>query len=217
MNDSLINDRLVQFMGGAGVIEGRLANDTSHKYGALVTLHPHPLYGGSMDNNVVGAVVRAGQDAGFITLRFNFRGVGRSQGGYDHGVGEQDDVRAALDFLGRRFRPETKVLVGYSFGACIALAYCHRQDHGIDRLFLICPPPSLLQEDLSLGLPVVKQIVLSENDEIAPPEEVKARLPASRAEELIKVIPGADHFLFGKEKEIEDILATLLGEFSDAS
>ena len=75
-----LRERQVEFPGLAGVLQGRVADEASHSTGALLALHPHPLYGGSMDNNVVEAVVRAGQASSLTTLRFNFRGVGFSQG-----------------------------------------------------------------------------------------------------------------------------------------
>jgi len=210
VTSGLPEEKPVEFPGPAGILQGRLSNETSGNRGALIAIHPHPLYGGSMDNNVVEAAVRVGQVCDLITLRFNLRGVGGSQGSYDEGIGEQDDIGAALDFLGQRFSPQTMSLVGYSFGAYVALAYCHRQNHGVDSLFLISPPPFLLPDDLSLDLPVVKKIALGENDEIALAEEVKSRIPTNRAEELIQVIPGADHFFWGKEGEIEKLLVTEL-------
>jgi len=170
-----------------------------------------------MDNNVVEAVVRAGQAGGLATLRFNFRGAGLSEGSHANGVGEQDDVGAALDFLAQRLHPQAKVLVGYSFGAWIALAYCHRPDHGVDSLVLIAPPPFLLDETLSLGLPVVKKILLAEHDEIAPPEEVTARASACGVGDRIDVIADTDHFFSGREADIEHRLSGLLAALNQRS
>jgi alpha/beta superfamily hydrolase len=212
----LLGERSVAFPGPSGVIEGRLANETSDKGVALAVLHPHPLYGGSMDSHVVETAVRAGQGGDLITLRFNFRGVGRSQGRFDHGVGEQDDVGAALDFLEDLFRPKAKILVGYSFGACVALAYCHRKEHGVAHLLLISPPPFLLAQDLSLDLPVIRKIVLGENDDIAPPREVISRIAASRAGEIVELIPGADHFYLGRERDVERLLVGLFESLTHA-
>jgi alpha/beta superfamily hydrolase len=100
---ALVRERQVEFSGRAGLLEGRLGDAASHSTGVLLALHPHSLYGGSKDNNVVEAVVQAGQVSGSTTLRFNFRGVGLSEGSYDNGVGEQDDVGAALDFWSGAF------------------------------------------------------------------------------------------------------------------
>jgi alpha/beta superfamily hydrolase len=96
----------------------------------------------------------------------------------------------------------------------MALAYCHRKDHGVDHLVLISPPPFLLPEDLSLELPVVRKIVLGENDEIAPPKEVKSMVSSGKVEELVEVIPGADHFYLGKEAEAERLLVRLFDAFT---
>ncbi len=163
-----------------------------------------------MDNNVVETIVRAGQACGLSTLRFNFRGVGRSQGVYTEGLGEQDDIGAALRFLEQDVGVETKILAGYSFGACVGLAYCHRPNHGIDHLFLISPPPSLLSKEVSMELSVVRKIVLGEMDELAPMAEVQLQVSTDKREELIHMVPGADHFFGGKEEELEGVLKGFL-------
>jgi hypothetical protein len=201
----LEEERPVEFDGPAGVIEGCVANETSDK-GSLVVLHPHPLYGGRMENNVVETVVRAGLDSNLITLRFNFRGVGHSQGSFDQGTGEQDDVAAALDFKDEKYHSKTKILAGYSFGASVALAYCHREDPGVDHLVLISPPPFLLPEGISFDVPMMRKIVLGENDEIAAPEAVKSMVAPGKLERIVAVISGGDHFYLEKEKELERIL-----------
>jgi alpha/beta superfamily hydrolase len=203
-------EEAVQFPGPDGILEGLLSCGSGTNRGVLVGLHPHPLYGGSMRNNVVETAVRAGQACDLATLRFNFRGVGGSQGHYDEGVGEQDDIMAALSFLNSRFRPEKRIVAGYSFGACIALACCHRADHGIDDLLLIAPPPFLMQTGLSLDRPEVRKVFVGERDDIAPPADVIACLSAARARELIEVIAGTDHFFFGKEEALEGLLVKSL-------
>src|SRR5579875_1176116 len=88
--------------------------------GVLVVCHPHPLYGGSMDNNVVDALCDAALQEGLAALRFNFRGVGRSTGSYDNGEGEQEDVLAAVQAAGDRLSGAAIGLAGYSFGASVA-------------------------------------------------------------------------------------------------
>jgi alpha/beta superfamily hydrolase len=203
MTHDSIKEMGVQFSGPAGLIEGRLGEEARNHDNAMVVLHPHPQYGGSMENNVVVAAVRAGQACGFVTLRFNFRGVCGSEGKYDDGMGEQDDVAAALHYLRAGQSAKTAVLVGYSFGACVGLALCHRAEHGVDHLILISPPPILLPKELSLEIPVVGKIVLGEKDDIAPPEEVQSMVSAQRRKGLIEVIPKADHFFWGREEWLE--------------
>jgi len=97
-------------------IEGRLGGDCAR--GAVVITHPHPLYGGDMDNPVVESVARAYAEKGMATLRFNFRGVGRSQGRYDEGMGEQEDVTGAVAHV-RELGAGSVDLAGYSFGAWV--------------------------------------------------------------------------------------------------
>lgn len=209
----MLRERPIEFPGPVGLLEGRIGDGFPVKKGAVVVLHPHPLYGGSMHNNVVETTVRAAQRASLMTLRFNFRGVSNSQGTYDNGVGEQDDVRAALDFLEEDYHPKALALVGYSFGACIALGYCHRPRHGVDHLILVSPPPFLLSDNLSLEVDVMRKIFLGERDEIAPPEQVMLRISSTKGEQLVEVMPGADHFFGGKEEDLQERLLRILKEY----
>ena len=89
--------------------------------GAAVLCHPHPVYGGTMDNRVVYRAGKAVMEAGLAALRFNFRGVGASTGSYDHGEGEKDDASAAIDYLSAKYSGLPLVLVGFSFGAWVGL------------------------------------------------------------------------------------------------
>jgi alpha/beta superfamily hydrolase len=145
-----------------------------------------------------------------MTLRFNFRGVGRSEGDYSEGDGEQEDVDAALDYLERSFDVGTKVLGGYSFGASVALAYCHKPGNRVDHLLLISPPPFLLPKGLSLEASVVRKIIVGDEDQIVPIEDVKSRISSNRVEELVEVIPGADHSFWGREDDLKNRLVRLL-------
>ena len=212
MTHELIREKGVRFSGPAGLIEGRVGQEPGNHAKALVVLHPHPQYGGSMDNNVVATAVRAGQACGFVTLRFNFRGVCGSEGEYGDGLGEQDDVAAALHYLRTGLSVKTAVLLGYSFGACVGLAFCHRAAHGVDHLILISPPPVLMAKELSLEIPVVGKIVLGENDDIAPPEALRSIVSGEKREALIEVIPKADHFFWAREKILEERIRKLLSD-----
>src|SRR5262245_47291491 len=105
-------------------LEGMLAV-SSGAIAAVVICHPHPQYGGDMDNSIVRLVADHLQQAGVATLRFNFRGVGDSEGRYGAGVGEADDARAAVALLRERARVSQVTLAGYSFGAMVALRAGH--------------------------------------------------------------------------------------------
>jgi len=219
----MLKEQRIEFPGPVGRLEGLLGNESAAKNGVVVALHPHPLFGGSMHNNVVETIIRAGQSAGMATLRFNFRGVGQSEGDFSGGNGEQDDIGAGLDFVaGLPARGEpgrtavileglpAVILAGYSFGAVVALAYCHRQGHRADHLLLVSPPPFLLPEGVSLEAGALRKIIVGAEDELAPPQEIKARVSASRQEELIEFIPEANHFFGGKEDDLEKRLVRIL-------
>ncbi|HYR03621.1 MAG TPA: alpha/beta fold hydrolase [Syntrophobacteria bacterium] len=174
----------------------------------VVVTHPHPLYGGDMENGVVESIVRVYRSNGYSTLRFNFRGAGMSQGRYDDGRGEQEDVRSALQFLSSHGK--TKVdLAGYSFGAWVnALAMTTHSP--VNDLLLISPPVAFLDFSAVGFLVPLKLVVAGSHDQFAPPERIRALLPTWNPEARFKVIAGADHFYWGYAEELETILADFL-------
>jgi uncharacterized protein len=185
-------------------LEGRLAMGNGVS-GVIIT-HPHPLYGGTMDNNVVWTAARAFQARHWSTLRFNFRGVGLSSGEYGDGLAETADVQAALAFLGSR-QSGSCHLVGYSFGAAVAgLALV--QGMSAAGIIMIAPPIAMLDMDYLPRVPRLRLIVVGDRDEFCPLpqlEKMFASQPAERRPE-IKVLPGASHFFAGKEKPLYNIL-----------
>src|SRR4030042_1538427 len=104
----------------------------------VVITHPHPLYGGTMHNNVVKAVAAAYQDKGYSTLRFNFRGVEKSEGDFDNGVGEQEDIKAALEYLSHLDKKQLD-LAGYSFGAWVIALGLEKYER-VKRVVMVSPP-----------------------------------------------------------------------------
>jgi alpha/beta superfamily hydrolase len=177
-------------------LEARLAAPAGARAG-LVVCHPHPLYGGDMDNPVVTRAAEVAREVGLATLRFNFRGVGTSTGTHDKGVGEQDDVRAALATLGGKLLPGRLIgLAGYSFGAWVASRVA-AQDTGVSALGLIAPPLAMLPFDVETPGHLDVMLVAGTRDQYCPLAEfdrLAARLPPGRA----ATIDGADHFFFGK-------------------
>lgn len=156
---------------------------------ALV-LHPHPLYGGTMHNKVVYHTAKALEEIGFETLRFNFRGVGASTGGHDHGRGEVDDTRAALDFLLAQ-RPGARHVwvAGFSFGAAIALRFgC--ADARVQRIIAIGTPARGLDGAFLSACDKSLVFIHGAADDLAPLADLE-RLVGPAA---VRVIPGADHF-----------------------
>jgi len=161
----------------------------------LVLCHPHPLYGGDMDNPVIIRAAEVAQALGVSTLRFNFRGVGRSTGTHDEGRGEQDDCSAALASLRSRLAPTSPLgLLGYSFGARIA-AQVGEGRADLDGLALVAPPLAMYSFD---GLPAGRPLLLvaGSRDPYCPVQDL-VKL-AERVGTEPRIIEDADHFFFGK-------------------
>lgn len=171
--------------------------------GAVIT-HPHPLYGGSMHNNVVWAATRALGARGWSTLRFNFRGVGQSTGAYGQGLAEVADVRAAVAYMATR-QPGPVYLVGYSFGAYVA-ARALLEGLKAAGAALISPPFAFMEMEFLPQVPGLNLIVVGAEDDLCPHEALKAMWGNRQPGPEIRVLPGADHFYQGYEEELFRIL-----------
>jgi len=165
--------------------------------GGLVVCHPHPLYGGEMENPVVVRTVEVGWEAGLSTLRFNFRGVGRSGGSHGGGIGERDDARAALEHLAARLPAGLPLgLCGYSFGAAVAAAI-PGAGPPLAALALIAPPLAMLDVAAPAESARHTLVVAGTRDPYCPIDGLEAfvrRVPGARS----VIVDGADHFFFGK-------------------
>lgn len=183
-------------------LEGRFLPGTAGP-GVVIT-HPHPLFGGSMSNNVVWCAERAFQARGWATLCFNFRGVGRSTGSYGEGEAEVEDVVAALDFLKER-TPGPLYLVGYSFGAFVA-GKALLQGAGAEGAVLISPPVAFMEMAWLPQVRRLKLIVAGDRDEIGPLLDLQAMMAAVEPPVRIVAIQGADHFYGGREEDLFKVL-----------
>ncbi len=193
----------IHFLSGNIELEG-LLNISSGVRGVAIT-HPHPLYGGSMHNNVVESLVRVYRQAGYSTLRFNFRGVGSSHGEYSDGTGEQEDVRSALRYLSERGKKVID-LAGYSFGAWVN-ALTRPPVDAVQRMIMVSPPVAFLDFGSAQPIPQLRLVIAGSRDEIAPPELIETTLPNWNPEAQLKIIDGADHFYGGHTGKLESILA----------
>jgi alpha/beta superfamily hydrolase len=182
-------------------IEGML-EIASPARGAVIT-HPHPLYGGDMDNPVVMAVQRAYRRQGISTLRFNFRGVGASEGAFDDGAGERRDVCAALAFLSDRGVTAVD-LAGYSFGAWVNAG----AGGGFQRMVMVSPPVAFIRFDPVAPIPTLQLIVTGGRDEIAPPGMISTCRDQWNPAAAFEVLPDADHFYTGHLRALEDRIAS---------
>jgi uncharacterized protein len=193
--------------GPAGRLEALLNQGDENASHAALVCHPHPLYGGTLHNKVVFHTMKALNSLGFPVLRFNFRGTGLSEGAHDNGVGEVDDVRAALDWLDREFhRP--LIFAGFSFGAAVGLQpACSEQR--VDAV-------------IALGLPVVpaderaydfaflqhctkpKLFVSGARDQFGPRVQLENLLASVPEPKKLALIEGGDHFFEGRLKELRE-------------
>lgn len=188
----------VIFNGPEGRLEGRYQHGVGENPPVAVVLHPHPQHGGNMNNKVVYTLFHTFTKMGFSTLRFNFRGVGRSQGFYDQGQGELSDAASALDWLqGHNPRARACWVGGFSFGAWIALQLLMRRPE-IDGFTTVSPPASAYDFSFLAPCPVSGQVIQGDADDVVPSDSVKKlvdKLSHQRDVEVdYRIIKGADHF-----------------------
>lgn len=188
----------VIFNGPAGRLEGRYHHvKTPHPAIALV-LHPHPQFGGTMNNPVVYALYQEFVKRGFSVLRFNFRGVGRSQGIFDAGIGELSDAAAALDWLQSQNIDASQCwIAGFSFGAWIAMQVLMRRPE-IDGFISVAPPANMYDFTFLAPCPSSGLIINGSADQVAPAADVAKLVERLKAQKGIAIdqttLEGANHF-----------------------
>jgi alpha/beta superfamily hydrolase len=184
---------------------------------AVILCHPHPLYGGSMDNNVILAISSALVEKSIIAFMFNFRGVGSSQGRFGGGVAEKEDVAAAVDWI--KSQPETDNdrlgLAGYSFGATVALPTGCDSDV-IRALALISMPsgPEQISQLKSCKKP--KLIICGTNDTVVPLQQARLMDTEAAEPKQFELISGADHIWWGYEPVLSDKVAEFFDKILNA-
>ncbi len=203
-----MKEEKVFFQAGDVKIEG-LLHDAPGEKGVVVT-HPHPLYGGDMHNNVVETIVQAYQEKGYTTLRFNFRGMGQSEGSYDEGVGEQEDVKAALAYVDGMGKTSID-LAGYSFGAWVNALGLKRFDLA-RRTVMVSPPVNFLDFSFLDYNEKIQLVIGASEDDIGPPAIIKEMIPVWNPEARFSIIQGADHFYWGYNGDIKLIIQEFLEE-----
>jgi len=185
-------ERPVTFSSADGLkLEGLL--DEGGPKGWAVLLHPHPLYGGEMRSAVIEALQKAALREGFSTLRFNFRGVGSSEGSYGEGVREREDLRGAIDYLHSLGEKGPLIVAGYSFGSHVASAVAV-EDERIDGLALISPPLSMDDFGLLGDYAKPKLVVAGDRDFVCPLEDLQGFFSRLSEPKVLKIIQGCDHF-----------------------
>ena len=201
-----MEEKKIFFAANKVQIEGLLSQSPGEA--AMIVTHPHPLYGGNMYNNVVESVIKAYNQAGYTTLRFNFRGVGQSGGSHTSGQAEQEDVLGAIHYLNSLNKTSIN-LIGYSFGAWVIALGINRFPN-ISRAGMISPPVNFIDFGFQGHTPKLHLVITGSQDEFSPPAMLKEMLPTWNPDAKFKIIQGADHFYLGKTGEIEEIIQDFL-------
>jgi len=214
----------VMFTGPEGRLEGRYHQSKEEHAPIALILHPHPQYGGTMNHKVVFSLFHVFVNRGFSVLRFNTRGVGRSQGRFDNGMGELSDAAAALDWL-QAMNADAKScwIAGYSFGAWIGMQLLMRRPE-IDCFISVAPPANSYDFGFLAPCPSSGLIIHGDSDKVAPPKDVQGLVDKLHTQKGItitqKTLKGSNHFFSGAEEQlIEDcsdyLDRRLAGELSD--
>jgi uncharacterized protein len=191
----------VSIAGQAGALEAIAEDPGVESPSYAVICHPHPLYGGTMDNKVVTTVARALQEAGMPTLRFNFRGVGASAGEFDQGVGETADADAVAEWGAARWPGRSLVIAGFSFGGYVALRLAQRR---LPR-HLITIAPAVQGFGASTAVPRCPWLVVQgDADEVVDPSTVIDWVNTLDPKPQLVVLPGVGHFFHGRLRELRD-------------
>ncbi|MCH7864468.1 MAG: alpha/beta hydrolase [Proteobacteria bacterium] len=210
----------VIFNGPEGRLEGRYHHSKHPNAPVALLLHPHPQYGGTMNNKVVYSLYKNFVRRGFSSLRFNFRGVGRSQGRFDNGQGELSDAASALDWMQTQNPNTTSCwIAGFSFGAWVAMQLMMRRPE-IYGFISIAPPAS--QHDFSFlaPCPASGMILHGDKDEVIPQSSVDKLAQKLQKQKNIKIdyrtVEGSDHFFLNHidalNAHVDDYLDKMLSK-----
>jgi len=210
-----MNPRTVreEIAGPAGRIECAIDRPDSQPRGVAVVCHPHPQFGGTLDNKVVQTLARAFVQLGWASVRFNFRGIGTSEGTWDEGQGEVDDALAVVGAA--RGRPEfvalPLALAGFSFGGYVAATAAERLPEAEKPLRLVLVGPSTQKQQVP-AVPADTVVIHGESDDIVP---LAATLDWARPQTLpIVVLPGVGHFFHGQIALLKSVLVRELHELA---
>ncbi len=205
----------VMFLGEKGRIEGRWHPGKSRNAPIAIILHPHPQFGGTMNNPVVYHLYYTFANRGFSVLRFNFRGVGRSQGSFDHGQGELSDAAAALDWA-QATNPDARAcwIAGVSFGAWIGMQLLMRRPE-VEGFISVAAPASLYDFSFLAPCPSSGLFVHGDKDAVVPTTAVAQLVEKLKTQKGIvieqQLVRGANHFFDGKVEPLMEVV----GEYLD--
>ncbi|VAW20001.1 Hydrolase SMc00528, alpha/beta fold family, partial [hydrothermal vent metagenome] len=196
----------VVYNGPVGRLEGRYQPGKEPNAPVAIIMHPHPEFGGNMNNQIIYDLYYMFVERGFATLRFNSRGVGRSQGLFDHGPGELSDAAASLDWL-QSINPESKGswIAGFSFGSWIGMQLLMRRPE-VEGFISIAPPENLYDFSFLAPCPSSGLIIHGSEDKVADPESVQRLVDKLHTQKGITIekqtMAGANHFFTEQTEEL---------------
>ncbi|MGI9381744.1 MAG: alpha/beta hydrolase [Methyloligellaceae bacterium] len=202
--------------GSAGRIEARYHHEPRTDAPVAIILHPHPQFGGTMNNQIVYNLYYTFVRRKFSVLRFNFRGVGRSQGLFDNGPGELSDAASALDWM-QSYNPDAQFcwIAGVSFGAWISMQLLMRRPE-IEGFISVAPPANLYDFSFLAPCPSSGLMVNGADDRVVPTEAVAGLVERLKTQKGVvidhRIIPGTNHFFEGKIEELMELVNSYLDE-----
>ena len=202
--------------GPSGRLEGRYFKNQKQGSPVAVMLHPHPQYGGTMSNRIVQEAFNVFVKNGFSVLKFNFRGVGKSDGTFDNGQGELSDAAAALDWIERENQDYSQCWVsGFSFGSLICMQLIMRRPE-VNKFIAISPQPNVYDFTFLAPCPTSGQIIYGEKDELVSKTSIDELNNRLKNQKGISVdffqIKNSNHFFKGKEEELKKIIEKYIEE-----
>ena len=203
--------------GQSGALEAIVEESAAAGSSYAIVCHPHPLFGGTMDNKVVTTVARALHETGIPTVRFNFRGVGASAGEYDQGVGETADADAVASWGARRWPGRGLVIAGFSFGAYVALRLAQRR---VPRHLITIAPALELFGSFGMAAPPAPWLVVQgDADDVVDPKAVIDWVNGLDPKPRLVVLPGVGHLFHGALRELRDAVVDAIrsGQVSPAA
>jgi uncharacterized protein len=215
MNAQSSSIRSLFLDGPAGRLEALLNTGSEDATHAALVCHPHPLYGGTLHNKVVFHAMKALNSFGYPVLRFNFRGAGLSQGEHDHGNGEVDDVRAAMDWLDREFHLPL-IFAGFSFGAAVGLRVAC-PDARVPAMIGLGLPVDAMEDrvyafEFLRGCTKPKLFVSGDRDQFGPRAKLERVVGALPEPKKLVMVQGADHFFEGRLREMREAIEAWVRE-----
>ena len=196
--------------GPAGRLEAKYYKNPKFGSPVAIVLHPHPQYGGTMNNKIVQLMYNVFLENNFSVIKINFRGVGKSEGVFDNGQGELSDAAAALDWIERENLDYSQCWVsGFSFGALICMQLIMRRPE-VNNFIAVSPQPNVYDFSFLAPCPTSGQVVFSENDELVTREsidELDKRIKSQKdVEVLFSAIKNANHFFKNKESDLKNVV-----------